>query len=278
VGLDGLFPREGLTMDADVDGLEGQVALVAGASRGIGRAIALRLASDGADVAVASRDTNALESVAAEIDTRGRRSLVITADMSNRTDIEAMVQQTVSELGPIDVLVYNSGLLWVETMATATDDVWEQTLNVNLVGAARAVYHTLNEGQMKARKTGSIIFVSSEAGKVGELGLGAYAASKHGMLGLIRCLGLELGPIGIRSNAVCPGLVESDMSTRVMAELGKMYGAPEDADERYEWAKDFDPQHRVAVPEDVADVVSFLASNDARAMTGQALNIATKIV
>ncbi len=265
-------------MTAAEKNLGGRVALVVGASRGIGRAIALRLATDGADVALASRDTTALEQVADEIRSSGCRAAEITADMSNRENIESMVQQAVSALGPIDVLVYNSGLLWVETMADATDEVWEQTLNVNLLGAARTVHHTLNLGQMITRKTGSIIFISSEAGKVGELGLGAYAASKHGMLGLIRSLGLELGPIGIRANAVCPGLVESDMSTRVMAELGKMYGAPEDPDERYEWAKDFDPQHRIAVPEDVADVVSFLASDDARAVTGQALNVATKIV
>ena len=264
-------------MATDDRKLQGQVVLVAGASRGIGRSIALRLADDGADVALASRDTPALEQVAEEIRGVGRRATVITADMSKRDDVADMVHQAVSELGPIDILVYNSGVLWVETMADATDEVWEQTLNVNMVGAARAVHHTLNAGQMMERKTGSIIFVSSEAGKVGELGLGAYAASKHGMLGLIRSLGLELGPIGIRANAVCPGLVESDMSMRVMSELGKMYGAPEDPEERYEWAKDFDPQHRVAVPEDVADVVSFLASSDARAMTGQALNVATKI-
>ncbi|MCJ8328376.1 MAG: SDR family oxidoreductase [Lentisphaeria bacterium] len=257
--------------------LNGKVALIAGASRGIGRSIALRLAQDGADIALASRSTDALETVAKEIEEIGRKALVITADMASDSDIQAMVKQTVSTLGSLDVLVYNAGILWIESMEDASIDVWQQTLNVNLIGASRAVHHALNDGGMLAQKSGSIIFVSSEVGKVGELGMGAYAASKHGMLGLMRCIGLELGPLGIRANAVCPGLIESDMSDRVLVELGKLYDAPEDKDERYEWAKDFDPQKRVAVPEDVADVVSFLASNDARAMTGQALNIATKI-
>jgi meso-butanediol dehydrogenase/(S,S)-butanediol dehydrogenase/diacetyl reductase len=163
-------------------------------------------------------------------------------------------------------------------VAQTTDEIWEKTLDVNLVGAARTVREVLNQGRMLERKQGRIIFVASEAGKVGELGLGAYAASKHGMLGLIRCLGLELGPEGITANAVCPGLIHTEMAEIVVREVGKMYDAPEDNEARLEWAKDFDPQKRVAVPEDAAAVVAYLASDDAGAMTGQALNMATKIV
>lgn len=253
-----------------------QVALVAGASRGIGRAIALRLARDGADVVVASRDASALEEVAAEIQAMGSRSLAVQADMSKPDDIQAMVSKTVEAFDHVDIFVYNSGVLWIEEMAEATDEVWQKTLDVNLLGAARAIREVLKQGKMRQRKRGRIIAVSSEAGKVGEYGLGAYAASKHGLLGLIRCLGMELGPEGITANAVCPGLVRSRMSDYVVSELGKLYGIEPDGLE--EWSKDFDPQKRIAVPEDVADIVAFLASDDARAMTGQALNMATKIV
>jgi len=259
-------------------GLEGQVALVVGASRGIGKAIALRLAQDGADVALAARTIVALEEVCMEIRDVGRRALAIEADVCNQKDIETMVARTVEAFGHVDILVYNSGVLWVAPVAETSDEIWEKTLGVNLVGAARTVREVLGRGRMLERKQGRIIFVASEAGKVGELGLGAYAASKHGMLGLIRCLGLELGPEGITANAVCPGLIHTEMAENVIRDVGKMYDAPDNNAARLEWAKDFDPQKRVAVPEDAAAVVAYLASDDAGAMTGQALNMATKIV
>lgn len=258
------------------NGLTGQIALVAGASRGIGRAIALRLARDGADVALAARGTAALAEVAEEVRAMGRQALAIEADMSKAGDIEAMVAQTVEAFDHVDILVYNAGVLRIEEVADATDEVWEKTLSINLLGAVRTVREVLGRGKMRQRKSGRIIGISSESGKIGEYGLGAYAASKHGMLGMLRCLGLELGPEGITVNAVCPGLVRSEMSDYVVRGLGKFYGVGPDGLE--EWSKDFDPQKRIALPEDVADIVAFLASDAARAMTGQALNMATKIV
>ena len=250
------------------DDLEGRVALVVGASRGIGRAIALRLARDGAAVAAAARTLPDLESVCEEIRAVGSQAVAIEADVCKQADVEAMVAKTLEAFGQVDILVYNSGVLWVASVAQTTDEIWEKTLDVNLVGAARTVREVLNQGRMLERKQGRIIFVASEAGKVGELGLGAYAASKHGMLGLIRCLGLELGPEGITANAVCPGLIHTEMAEIVVREVGKMYDAPEDNEARLEWAKDFDPQKRIAVPEDAAAVVAYLASDDAGAMTG----------
>lgn len=258
--------------------LEGRTALVVGASRGIGEAIALRLARDGANVVAAARTLPDLEAVCEEIRSTGSEALAIEADVCKQADVEAMVAGTIEAFGQIDILVYNSGVLWVASVAETTDEIWEKTLDVNLVGAARTVREVLNRGRMLERKQGRIIFISSEAGKIGELGLSAYSASKHGMLGLIRCLGLELGPEGITANAVCPGLIHTEMAENVVREVGKMYDAPEDAAERLEWAKDFDPQKRIAVPEDAAAVVAYLASDDAGAMTGQALNMATKIV
>jgi len=184
--------------------LAGRVALVVGASRGIGRAIALRLAQDGADVAVAARTLSALEEVCVEIRAEGPQAIAIEADVCKQADVEAMVGKVVETFGHVDILVYNSGVLWVAKVAVTSDEIWEKTLAVNLLGAARTVREVLNRGRMLERQQGRIIFISSEAGKVGELGLGAYSASKHGMLGLIRCLGLELGPEGITANAVCP--------------------------------------------------------------------------
>ena len=258
--------------------LEGRVALVVGASRGIGQAIALRLARDGADVAVAARTLTDLEAVCEDIRALGSRALAIETDVCKQADVEAMIARTVETFGHVDILVYNSGVLWVSKVAETSDEIWEKTIDVNLMGAVRSVREVLKSGKMLERKQGRIIFISSEAGKVGELGLGAYSASKHAMLGLIRCLGLELGPEGITANAVCPGLIHTEMAENVVREVGKMYDAPEDAAERLEWARDFDPQKRVAVPEDAAAVVAYLASDDAGAMTGQALNLATKIV
>jgi NAD(P)-dependent dehydrogenase (short-subunit alcohol dehydrogenase family) len=224
---------------------------------------------------VAGRTVPDLEEVAGEIQRMGRRALAVTADVRKQEDVEAMVARAMETFSKIDILVYNSGVIWVEKVADTSDEVWEQTLSVNLLGAARAIREVLNQGKMLERKQGRIIVVASESGKVGEIGLGAYTASKHGVLGLIRCLGMELGPEGITANAVCPGLVRTQMADHVVARLGEIYGvAPDELDA---WSKEFDPQKRIAEPEDVADVVAFLASDASGSMTGQALNLATKI-
>ena len=182
----------------DGNRLEGQVALVVGASRGIGRAISLRIARDGADVVVASRNISALEEVASEIHGMCRRAHAVQTDIRILPQIEQMVQTTIANVGRIDILVYNSGMLRVERLTDSSDEIWEETLAVNLMGAVRVTREVLNRGEMLQRKRGRIVLIASEAGKVGTKGLAAYTASKHGLLGLMRCLSLETGTEGSR--------------------------------------------------------------------------------
>jgi len=255
--------------------LEGQVALITGASRGIGRAVALRLARDGADVMLVGRTHPTLEEVAEKTQRIGRRALVVAADMGRCADIEAMVKQAVEAFGHVDILVYAAGIAVVETVTHTRDEVWEQILAVNLTGAYRSIREVLTRGKMLERKRGRIIVVASDSGKIGAAGMGAYTASKHGLLGLIRCLAFELGPEGITANAVCPGFVRTQMLEEMEAKFGEIYGIPSGDVE--EWLKGWDPQKRISEPEDVADVVAFLASDAARAMTGQSVNVATMV-
>jgi NAD(P)-dependent dehydrogenase (short-subunit alcohol dehydrogenase family) len=249
--------------------LQGQVAIVTGAGRGIGRATALELARLGADIVVAELDRAGAERTAAEVKTLGRRASVVPTDVTSRTDLGTMAERTRAEFGRIDVLVNNAGIYRAALPLDITEEHWDAVMNVNAKAvffASQAVLPT-----MIAQQRGTIISLASMAGKVGSRSNLPYNASKAVVISITKSLALAHAADGIRVNCVCPGFVETDMWTAVAREQGPLLGlAPEDFT-RQRAAQV--PLGRMERPEDVAHVIGFLASERAAYMTGQAINV-----
>lgn len=241
--------------------LEGQVALVTGGSRSIGRAIALTFAREGAAVAVnyVSRAEEA-ESAVREIETLGRRALAVRADASQRAQVQAMVDEVTTRLGPIDILVNNAGVQKRVSFLELDEADWDWMLGVNLKGCflvGQAV-----AARMKARGRGKIINVSSEAAGLPAPRMTAYCVSKAGVAMLTRCMALELAPYGIRVNALAPGLTRTDINRKDLE------------DETFLKARlTRIPLGRVMAPEDLVGAAIFLASADSDMMTGMTLQV-----
>jgi len=185
--------------------LEGQASIVTGAGRGIGRSIALELASLGSDIVVADvLDKNA-EQVAEEIHALGRQAIPIRVDVTSRSDLDAMAAKAMSELGRIDVLVNNAGVNWFGSVLDVTEESWDFVMDVN----AKAVFFASQAvlPHMFAAKKGSIVSLASMAGKLGSTYSVAYAASKAAVISITRSLALSGAPHGVRANCVCPGYI-----------------------------------------------------------------------
>ena len=242
-------------------------ALVTGAGGGIGRAIALRLASDGWDIGVVDLNPAAAEETAALVRELGRRACVAVADVAQQASVRAMVARVVAELGAIDVLVNNAGILRTAKFLDITEKDWRDTQSVNLDGVFHCTQAVLP--QMLARGTGCIVNMSSWTGKRGAANHAAYSATKAAVIALTQSLAAEVADQGVRVNAICPGTIV-DTQMRVDAEsLNKAQGLP-DIHTRVQTQI---PMRRAGLPGDVAGVVSFLVSADAAYMTGQAINI-----
>ncbi len=244
----------------------GKVALVTGGAVGIGRATALCLARDGADIALIDLDLAGAERVATEIRALGRRAAVQHADVARPDSIGPASAALVAALGPIAILVNNAGIARIGPLLEIPDADWHATFAVNVDGVfntCRAVMPA-----MVVRKSGMVINLASWLGKRGQAQYGAYAASKFAVIGFTQSLALEMAPHGIRVNAVCPGLiVETSMRAAIDVESGKR-GLPR-AREREKSI----PLGRVGYPDDVARVIAFLASDDAAYVTGAAYDI-----
>jgi NAD(P)-dependent dehydrogenase (short-subunit alcohol dehydrogenase family) len=235
--------------------LEGRVALVTGAGGGIGAATARRFAREGATVVVNDVDMELARPVVTELQKEGARALSIAADVTARTDVEAMVDHVVGEFGRLDVLVNNAGVNRDAMSHKMTEEQWDQVLAVNLKGTFLCAQAVL--AGMRERGWGRVINTSSVA-SLGNIGQANYAASKAGVIGLTRTLALEYAKYGITVNCVAPGPV----MTRMLA------GVPEAIREKIV-AKV--PVGRIARPEEIAAVHAFLASEDAAFITGQVL-------
>jgi len=249
--------------------LSGQVAIVTGAGRGIGRATALELAGMGADIVVAEMDLAGAERTAAEIKGLGRRVSAVKTDVTSRADLTAMVNRAAAEFGRIDILVNNAGIYRAALPLDVTEEHWDAIMNVN----AKAVFFATQAvlPTMIAQKRGAIVSLASMAGKVGSRTNLPYNASKAAVVSMTKSLALAHAADGIRVNCVCPGFVETDMWTAVAREQSKLMGLS---------AEEFTRQRAATVPlgrmeraEDVANVIGFLVSSKSGYMTGQALSV-----
>jgi len=237
--------------------LTGRVALVAGGSRGIGRAISLALAEAGADVIATSRTQREIERVAQEIEARGRRSFSHSCDVSQPSQIRALLSRIRSEFGRFDILVNAAAIspIW-KRIEEITDEEWDAVMAVNLKGAFLL---SREAGKlMMEQGGGSIIHITSIAGLRGSSHMGAYSVSKAGLIGLVRVLATEWAQSKIRVNAIAPGWVHTEMTRSVLThpKISKSLLASI-------------PQGRFAEPEEIAPLAVYLASDDARFVTGQ---------
>jgi 3-oxoacyl-[acyl-carrier protein] reductase len=245
--------------------LDGRVAFVTGAGRGIGAATALRLAEDGARVALVDLDTDSSQQVAAEIERAGSQSLAVACNVTDKTAVEAAIQQTVERFGRLDILVNNAGVTRDNLLFKMTDDEWETVISVHLRGAflcSRAA-----QKHMVEQKYGRIVSLSSVSA-LGNRGQVNYSTAKAGLQGLTRSLAVELGPFGITANAVAPGFIDTEMTRATARRLGF------DPQERIEAASKVIPVRRVGQPRDVANVICFLASEESSYVSGQIIYVA----
>lgn len=239
--------------------LVGKVALVTGGSRGIGRAVALKLAENGADVAINyAGNTAAAEEVKAAIEKLGRRAMLVQGSVADTDGVQTLVNQVVKELGRLDILINNAGITRDGLLMRMKEADWDAVLETNLKGVfncSKAVMRT-----MMKQKSGRIVNMASVVGEMGNAGQANYAAAKAGVIGFTKSLAKEVASRGITVNAVAPGFIATDM-TKVLTD-----------DQKAEMAKSI-PLGRAGQPEDVANAVLFLVSDEAAYITGQVLNV-----
>ena len=255
-------------------GLKDKVAIVTGGGQGIGRAIVVRLAQEGADVVIGDLNTDAASAVADEVQAAGRRALVVRTDVAQAKDRRALVDAALAKFGKIDILVNNAGIVRVSDPLKITEEEWDLIQAVNVKGTyftCQAVLpHMLERGQ------GKIVNLASIAAKAGSTTFIHYNVSKASVVALTRNLAVAYGKRGINVNCVCPGIVDTEMWAKIDRETAPLMGM-----QPGEFTK-----HRVGTialgrmerPEEVGDVVAFLCSDDARYITGQAINVEGGII
>ena len=250
-------------------GLEGKVALVTGAARGIGRAIAERLAQDGADVAVADVRASLLQETVAAIELTGRRALALTVDVTQKPQVEQMVQDVVKTLGQLNIFFNNAGVIKIHSFLEIEEADWDHIMAVNAKGVflcGQAVArHMMTQGG------GKIVNTASIAARQGVPDSSVYAASKASVMSLTRSMALSLASSNITVNALAPGMVDTDMWSLIDEQTAEMRGMSQ-GEPRQRRARRI-PLGRPAQPADIAQVAAFLASSASDYMTGQTLNI-----
>jgi len=251
--------------------LENRLALITGGGRGIGRAIAIAFAREGASIALLARTRAQVESVADEIANElGVETLAIEGDVSDAASVSRAFAHTSEQFGGgPDILVNNAGIVETAPFLKSDEAMWERHLKVNLGGTFRCTQAALPA--MIERRWGRVINIASIAGKTGAPYISAYAASKHGVLGLTRSLALEVATNGVTVNAICPGYVDTEMTTRgienITAKTGKAASAALEA------IKQMSPQNRLVTAAEVAALALLLASEEGRGINGQAINV-----
>ncbi len=239
--------------------LSGKSAIVTGGSRGIGKAIALRLARQGADVAFSYKGNEAAaQATAAELEALGRRALAVQADVTDPTSAEGLVKQALEAFGKVDILVNNAGITRDDLIMRMSPDMWREVLETNLFGAFYAT-KAVTRPMLKA-KGGRIVNITSVSGQAGQMGQANYSSAKAGLIGLTKATARELASRGITCNAVAPGFVLTELTRTLPEDLQKQI-------------IERTPLGRFGTTEEVANAVAFLASDEAAYITGQVLAV-----
>ena len=249
--------------------LDGKTVLVTGGARGIGRAIAERVAADGADVALADVRASELAEAVHAVEAHGRRALGLTVDVTDRAAVEQMVDTTVRELGAIDVLFNNAGIIKVHPFLEIEDEDFDRIMAVNAKGVF--LCGQVVARHMVGRGRGKIINTASIAARVGIPDSAPYAASKAAVMSLTRSMAAALATTGVTVNAIAPGMVDTDMWALIDEQTAKLRGMEVGEPKRRRMRRV--PTGRAATPQDIAAVAGFLASAASDHMSGQTLNI-----
>lgn len=238
--------------------LAGKVALVTGAAQGIGKAVALLLARNGADIVVSDINLEKAEETAKEVQVLGRKALAIKVDVAKSNDVDKMVQAILAQFGHIDILINNAGIARDKLILRMTEEDWDVVLNINLKGTFNCTKAVVRH--MSKQKSGKIVNIASVVGEMGNAGQGNYAASKAGVIGFTKTIAREFAQRGINVNVIAPGYIETPMTEAL-------------PDKVKEDLKRLIPMDRLGKPEDVAEAVLFLVSESANYITGQVLNV-----
>ena len=242
-----------------MENMDHKISIVTGAARGLGRAIAMELAARGADIVACDVNLEGTESVVNEVQSLGRRAISVKLDVSKAPDVSRMVDRVTKDFGRIDILVNNAGICQVAAIEEITEEDWDRVMAVNLKGVflcSKAVM-----GIMKKQRFGRIVNIGSVAGKLGGISTGAnYSVSKAGVICFTKALAREMAPYGVTVNAVAPGVITTDMT------LGITRG------DFSNYLRNI-PLGTIGSPEDIAHAVAFLASDDARYITGEILDV-----
>jgi 3-oxoacyl-[acyl-carrier protein] reductase len=238
--------------------LAGKVALVTGAAQGIGKAVALLLARNGADIVVWDINLEKAEETANEIQSIGRKALAVKGDVANWNDVERMVEVILEKFAKIDILVNNAGITRDKLILRMTEEDWDAVLDVNLKGTFHCTKAVVRH--MAKQRSGKIVNIASVVGEMGNAGQANYSASKAGVIGLTKTIAREFAQRGLNINAIAPGYIETPMTEAL----------PEKAKEEL---KKLIPMERLGKPEDVAEAVLFLVSEESSYITGQVLNV-----
>lgn len=244
--------------------LEGKSALVAGGGRGIGRAVALALAREGAQVAIADILKDNAEAVRDEIQQMGQKALALRVDLTKRAEVENSVQEAISRFGSLDILVNSAGWDRLEPFIESNEETWEKILAINF----KSVLHTTKAvlPHMISRRSGKIVNISSDAGRVGSMWEAVYAAAKGAIIAFSKTIAREVARYKINVNVVCPGLTDTPL-------LQGLRSQSPDTEKILDAIIKATPFRRVATPEEIAEAVLFLASPAADFITGQTLSV-----